>query len=43
MDYEFIDDTYSVMKDLNDDDDSEDEDVLSINETEVPNLIIFSY
>ena len=34
MDYEFIDDTYSVMKDVNVDDDSDDEDMLSINDTE---------
>ena len=35
MDYEFIDDTYSVMKDITADDDSDDEDILSLNDTEV--------
>ena len=35
MDYEFIDDTYSVMKDITADDDSDDEDILSFNDTEV--------
>ena len=39
MDYEFIDDTYSVMKDINVDDDTDDEDMLSINETEVSHYL----